>query len=162
MEDSDLQMPTSILVGIYPATSSRLANGVFGSFPNVERLSTVSHIVTIQTQVRDPAAVVAACQRLGLETPIQGTAELFSGEATGVLVKLPDWLYPLVCETTTGRLHFDNYEGRWGDPQHLDRFLQMYAVERANIEARKQGHSVTEQTLPDGSIKLTIQVGGGA
>ena len=38
----------------------------------------------------------------------------------------------------------------------------MYAVEKARIEARRQGHSVTEQPLADGSIKLTIQVGGGA
>lgn len=122
----------------------------------------MSHIVTIQTQVRDSAAVVAACQRLGLEPPSQGTAELFSGEATGLLVKLPDWLYPVVCDTATGTLHFDNYEGRWGEPQHLDRFLQAYAVETARMEARRQGYSVSELSLPDGSVKMIIQVGGAA
>jgi len=46
--------------------------------------------------------------------------------------------------------------------QHLDRFLQTYACEKAEIEARKKGHLVTEQNLSDGSIKLTLQVGGGA
>jgi hypothetical protein len=50
----------------------------------------------------------------------------------------------------------------WGAQQELDRFLQAYAVERTRIEARRQGHSVTEQPLADGSIKLTIHVGGGA
>jgi hypothetical protein len=35
------------------------------------------------------------------------------------------------------------------------------AVEKAKIEARKRGHSVFEQPLADGSIKLTIQVAGG-
>jgi hypothetical protein len=34
------------------------------------------------------------------------------------------------------------------------------AVEKARIEARKRGHSVVEQSLADGSIKLTINVGG--
>jgi hypothetical protein len=34
------------------------------------------------------------------------------------------------------------------------------AVEKARIEARKRGHQVIEQALADGSIKLTIQVGG--
>mgnify|MGYP000116638266 CR=1 FL=1 len=34
--------------------------------------------------------------------------------------------------------------------------------EKAKIEARKKGHTVSEQTLADGSIKLTIQVAGGA
>ncbi|MEO8493902.1 MAG: DUF1257 domain-containing protein, partial [Planctomycetota bacterium] len=28
------------------------------------------------------------------------------------------------------------------------------------LEARKQGHSVHEQALNDGSIKLTVSVGG--
>jgi hypothetical protein len=40
--------------------------------------------------------------------------------------------------------------------------LQIYAVEKAKIEAHRRGHSYTEQTLPDGSIKLSIQVTGGA
>jgi hypothetical protein len=39
--------------------------------------------------------------------------------------------------------------------------LQGYAVEKARIEARKKGHTVTEQQLQDGSIKLTIQMNGG-
>ncbi len=120
----------------------------------------MSHIVTIKTEVRDPAAVAAACRRLGLPEPAHGTARLFSGEATGLLVKLPDWLYPAVVDTATGRVRFDNYNGSWGRQEHLDRFLQAYAVERARIEARKRGHSVVEQSLPDGSIKLTIRVGG--
>ena len=46
--------------------------------------------------------------------------------------------------------------------KELDHFLQAYAAERAKIEARKKGYSVTEQSLQDGSIKLTIQVTGGA
>jgi hypothetical protein len=33
-------------------------------------------------------------------------------------------------------------------------------VEKARIEALKRGHSISEQSLADGSIKLTIQVGG--
>ena len=91
-----------------------------------------------------------------------GTATLFSAEATGLLVKLPDWLYPVVCDTATGQVHYDNYNGAWGQQEQLDRFLQAYAVERAHIEARKQGHSAFEQVLPDGSIKLVIELGGAA
>jgi hypothetical protein len=122
----------------------------------------VSHIVTIKTEVRDAAAVRAACQRLRLAEPVQGTTRLFSGEATGLAVKLPGWEYPVVADLASGQLRYDNFGGRWGDPAHLDRFLQAYAVERTRAEARRKGHVCTEQTLPDGSIKLTIQVGGGA
>ena len=116
----------------------------------------MSHIVSIKTEVRDPTAVAAACRRLGLPEPLHGTAQLFSGQATGLLLTLPGWLYPAVVDTATGQVRFDNYEGRWGDPKLLDRFLQIYAVERAGLEARKKGYSVTEQPLEDGSIRLQI------
>lgn len=122
----------------------------------------MSHIVTIKTEVRDAEAVRAACKRLNLAEPVQGTARLFEGEAEGLLVRLPDWLYPAVVETSSGQVRYDNYEGAWGDLKHLNAFLQAYAVEKAKIEARKKGHSVFEQPLADGSIKLVIQVGGGA
>ena len=122
----------------------------------------MSHIVTIQTEVRDRAAVFTACRRLRLSPPREGTARLFSSEATGLLVELPRWRYPLVCQIETGTLAYDNYRGAWGEPVHLDRFLQAYAVEKTRLEARKRGHDVVERALADGSIKLTVQVGGAA
>jgi hypothetical protein len=78
-----------------------------------QEIQSMSHIVTIRTEVRDPLAVAAACRRLGLPEPAQGTAQLFSGEATGLLVKLPGWLYPLVLDTASGQVRFDNYGGSW-------------------------------------------------
>lgn len=120
----------------------------------------MSHIVSIQTQVRDPAAIAAACQRLWLPAPVHGSAQLFAGQsATGYQVQLPGWRYPLVCDVASGNLRFDNFGGRWGEQQHLERFLQAYAVEKTRIEARQKGHTVTEQSLEDGSIKLTIYGG---
>jgi len=119
----------------------------------------VSHVVQIETEIRDVAAARAACNRLQLEPPIEGRAQLFSGEATGLIVKLPDWKYAVVFNVTTGEAKYDNYNGRWGDQARLDEFLQSYAVEKAKIEARKKGHSCTEQQLEDGSIKLTINMG---
>ena len=96
----------------------------------------MSHIVQIKTEVRDAVAVQEACQRLGL--------------------------YPAVFDTRSGQVRFDNYGGRWGEQVQLDRFLQAYAVEKATLEARRKGHTVTEQTLDNGSIKLTVTVGGAA
>ncbi len=120
----------------------------------------MSHIVTVKTEVRDVSAVFAACRRLGLPEPVHGTARLFEGEATGLLGQLPGWLYPVVCNTASGELRYDNYNQAWGPQEHLDRFMQSYAVEKAKIEARRRGHSVVEQPLADGSIKLSITVGG--
>jgi hypothetical protein len=122
----------------------------------------VSHIVQIHTEVRDVAAVGAACRRLGLAEPVHGTTSLYSGQVTGLAVQLPGWTYPVVCDTTSGQVQFDNFEGRWGDRTELDRFLQAYAVEKAHIEARKRGFGITEQQLPNGAIKVVIQMAGGA
>ena len=122
----------------------------------------MSHIVTIQTELRDPAAIRAACDRLKWPPPVQGEATLFSGTARGWLVRLPDWLYPVVIDETSGQVHYDNYNGAWGSQEHLDRLVQFYAVEKARLEATERGHTVTEQPLSDGSIRLTIAVGGGS
>ncbi|HEV7280418.1 MAG TPA: DUF1257 domain-containing protein [Pirellulaceae bacterium] len=122
----------------------------------------MSHIVTIRTEVRDVAAVHAACRRLGLAHPAHETVPLFSGERTGYAVRLPAWRYPIVCDLAQGTLAYDDYEGRWGERAQLDRFLQAYAIERATLEARKRGYGVVEQPLEDGSIRLTIEVGDAA
>ena len=122
----------------------------------------MSHIVQIKTEVRDAIAVQEACQRLGLDAPVLGTITLFATEASGLLVRLTGWIYPVVFDTRSGQVRFDNYGGRWGEQVQLDRFLQAYAVEKTKIEARRKGHTVFEQTLDNGSIKLTVTVGGAA
>ncbi len=122
----------------------------------------MSHIVEVKTECHDPAAVAAACARMGLPPPAPGTARLYEGEASGLLVKLPGWLYPAVVDTATGAVRYDNYGGSWGEPAELGCFLQAYAVAKATAEARRRGHAVAEQALPDGSIRLSIAVGGAA
>lgn len=121
----------------------------------------MSHIVQIQTQIRDATAVRAACKRLGLAEPVLGKTKLFSGEVHGMAVQLPGWQYPVVADLATGQLKFDNFGGRWGDQRDLDRFLQVYAAERVKIEAHRKGYGVSEQQLPDGSLKLSIEVNRG-
>ena len=122
----------------------------------------MSHIVRIQTEVRDATAVFAACRRRQLAEPVAGKHELFGSEVEGLAVRLRDWTYPAVCQLETGEVLYDNFGGRWGEQRELDQFMQAYAVEKARLEARKRGHTVTEQSLIDGSIKLTVQIGGAA
>ncbi len=122
----------------------------------------MSHVVEIKTEVRDEQAVRVACNRLQLEPPEHATTKLFNATTTGLCVYLPRWAYPVVCNLQTGQLKYDNYGGHWGDQKHLDSFIQMYAVEKAKIEARKKGHSCTEARLSDGSIRVTVHVGGAA
>ena len=108
----------------------------------------MSHIVQLATKIHDPIAITAACRRLGLIPPLAGTARLFSGEATGLLLQLPGWTYPAVIDHLTGAIRYDNFEGRWGETRQLDRFMQMYAVEKAKLEAHHRGFRCSEQALP--------------
>ena len=56
-----------------------------------------------------------------------------------------------------GTIHFDNYEGRWGDPVHINTFKHAYSIEKLKIAARQKGQTMTEATAKDGSIVLTIK-----
>lgn len=118
----------------------------------------MSHIVRIATQVKDGIALGMACRRLGLAEPKREQASMYSGQAEGLVVRLPGWIYPVICRPETGELLYDNYGGRWGEQKELDRLLQAYAVAKVGLEARRQGHSVVEQPLDDGSVKLTINL----
>jgi len=120
----------------------------------------LSHIVKIQTEIRDVEALGAATGRMHISSPQYEEVQLFSSRATGYAVRFKDWRYPVVCDIQTGRVAFDNFGGRWGKQDELDRLFQSYAVEKTKLEARKQGHTVQEQPLEDGSIKLTVSVGG--
>ena len=121
----------------------------------------MSHVVEIQTEVRNVDALHAGCRRLRWPPPEHKEVALFSSRRTGWAVQLPDWKYPVVCDTDTGQTWFDNYEGRWGEQRHLDRFLQIYAVETAKLEARKAGHTASEKLQSDGSIKVTVTLATG-
>jgi hypothetical protein len=118
----------------------------------------MSHIVQIKTELRDPIAISAACKRLGLQQPTTGKFRVYAVDREGIGINLPGWQFPVVVNTTTGAVDYDNYNGSWGAQKELDAFLQAYAVEKAIYEAQKGGYSVFEETLPDGSIKLNIMV----
>jgi len=74
---------------------------------------------------------------------------------------LPGWKYPAVFDLKTGECQFDNYEGSWGQESHLDSLKQGYAIEAAKAKAEADGCEVEEMLLEDGSVKLTIPIGGG-
>lgn len=119
----------------------------------------MSHIIEVRTQIRDPQAISQACLRLKWKPPVHGSTYIFAQKRTGWLVYPPDWRYPIACETDAGTIAYDNYNGHWGDLTRLHEFMQAYAVEKTKIEARKQNHTVFESLQPNGSIKLTVQLG---
>lgn len=97
----------------------------------------MSHIVEIRTEIRDEIAVRSACQRLLWPSPKRSTFQLYSSRETGLGIEIPNWKYPVVANTETGQIRYDNFNGRWGAKESLDQLLQMYAVEKA--KAREIG-----------------------
>ena len=117
----------------------------------------MSHTVTIQAELKDPAALEAACRRLQLPLPTRGPVRLFDRIAEGTGIQLDGWRFP-ICLTDRGELLYDNFGGFWGLPEKLDQFHQAYAVEKAKLEACKQGYTCQESVLADGSIRLNVLV----
>ena len=119
----------------------------------------MSHVVTIETKLKDPAALSAACVRLRLPAPQTETVKFFDGsEHEGLAVRPPGFVYPVVVKED-GTTLSDTYNGRWGDDAFLGRLKQAYAVEAAKLQAKQRGHRITETPLPDGGVKLTVTAG---
>lgn len=116
----------------------------------------MSHTAEIATSIKDINAIKEACKLLGLAAPTVGVGHLYSSKHTGVVVQLKDWRFPVVIDTKTGKIHYDNYNGSWGKEVELQKLKQMYGVAKAKLIAKKQGYHVKQFTLPNGTIKLQV------
>ena len=59
----------------------------------------MSHVVTIEAKLKDPAALSAACVRLRLPEPQNETVKFFDGtEHSGLAVRPPGFVYPVVVQ----------------------------------------------------------------
>jgi hypothetical protein len=115
----------------------------------------MSHVATIALEFRDVAALGEAASGCGLELR-QETVTFYDGtRVTGTAVRLPGWRYPIVVDSD-GRLHYDQYEGRWGDLAQLHRFRQAYAEAATTRFAHARGYLVTRMTQADGTVRLAL------
>lgn len=142
----------------------------------------MSHIVKIETKIKDLVALKLACKSLGFEfvegqrtyawfgrwvgdTPMpEGLKVEDLGKCTHA-IRVPGAKYEVgVMSTSSG------YELRWDyfssggllarlGGQKAGRLVQAYAVEKTKREASRRGQVVKTQTLSDGSVKLTLQGG---
>jgi hypothetical protein len=122
----------------------------------------MSHFVSVETQVRDAAALKSACAEMGLQVSENAVARGYgSNSVKGDLVirlkgpydialnRQPDGNYGLTTDWWGG--HVETEVGK-----DYGRLLQLYAVHKAQIEAKKKGLTCRRQALGDGSVKLVI------
>lgn len=115
----------------------------------------MSHNIKVNAELKDRDALIAACQREEIRME-EGTHQLFSGSEKGLGVWLPGWRYPAVVKED-GSVVFDNYNGRWGDMEQMNRLKAIYGVEFAKCKARMQGYSVTE-TFNEQTNKIELRI----
>ena len=139
------------------------------------------HVSVVALQIKSLDALKLACQRLGLEfrenqatyawfgyfagdAPLpEGFVQEDLGKCTHA-IQVPGASYEIgvVFRDGAWRLLWDSW-GSGGLEAALGKdcnaLRQAYGVEAAKLEAQRQGYSIYETPLEDGSIRLNINIG---
>lgn len=122
----------------------------------------MSHKATLDVEFKDVEVLDKVLSDLGIEHKIAESgktiqADLYQGAETGVAVfKMPGWQYPVVVKAD-GTAVFDNFNGKWGNLEDLNKVRQDYASGVTVKKAQSGGLRVKAQTtLADGSIQLRL------
>jgi hypothetical protein len=126
----------------------------------------MSHFVAIKTSVKDINALGKACDELGLELLEKGTARGYAKNMIkgDYVIKLTG-PYDVAVNMDKDSGSYGFTTDWWGGHvekevgKDYSRLLQLYAVHKTQIEARKKGLSCKRQSLADGSVKI-IMTGG--
>jgi hypothetical protein len=123
----------------------------------------MSHFTTIDVQVKDVAALKAACAELGLQVQEKAAARGYGsnrlhgdfviglkGPYDVALQRQPDGAYKLVADLWRGHVEQELGAG-------FGRLKQLYGVHKTMIEARRNKLLVRRQALPDGRIRLALR-----
>ena len=122
----------------------------------------MSHFTTIQTQIRDVSALRTACKEMGFTVEENAEARGYSlNKIKGDLVIRLKGPYDIAVNQQadgTFGMTTDWWDGHVEREvgENYGRLLQLYAVHKAQAEARRKGYTSRRQTLGDGSIKIVI------
>lgn len=118
----------------------------------------MSHIASVKVRIKDLQALEAVCRELNVpvETRTQQVS-MYSGRIdAAATLRLPGWIYPVVVQAD-GSIKFDNYGGKWGSQEQLNRVLRRYSERVTVQQARRMGLSVRRHEQPDGSVVLRLR-----
>lgn len=126
----------------------------------------MSHLATVQTEIKDTKAVQALCDELGLtfhenkRTHRLYTTQAPCAHAISNSNKWGGYEIGLIGTPTGYTLSFDDMlQGCYGEHsigKGASKLLQLYGVHKATMEARKLGYMVTRKAGANGAIKLTV------
>ena len=122
----------------------------------------MSHFVTIETQIKDIAALKAACRELGLNVQENAEARGYAANRQyGDFVIQLKGPYDIAVnrkQDGTFGLTADQWQGHVAKEVGVNftKLMKLYSVHKVLIEAKRKGHTVRRQDLKDGSVKLTV------
>ena len=122
----------------------------------------MSHFVTIETQIKDIAALKAACRELGLNVQKNAEARGYAANRQHgdfvITLKGPYDIAVNRKQDGTFGLTADWWQGHVAKEvgTNFTKLMKLYSVHKVLIEAKRKGHTVHRQDLKDGSVKLTV------
>lgn len=129
----------------------------------------MSHIQTIEVEIKDLQALKNACKRLGLEWKQDQKTFKWYGvnpEKCDHAISVPGANYEIGVLKNGDRkgytLQVDYYDRKVTEKigQLGGLFKQAYTLEKAKAEAIKKGYMVKEHRINDQQIELRIAIGG--
>jgi hypothetical protein len=122
----------------------------------------MSHFVTVETQLKDIAALKAACRELGLNVQENAEARGYAANRQHgdfvVTLKGPYDIAVNRKQDGTFGLTADQWQGHVAKEvgTNFTKLMKLYSVHKVLIEAKRKCHTVRRQDLKDGSVKLTV------
>ena len=103
----------------------------------------MSRLVEIEQSIYDIESFKRIAIKLGY-TVSEGSVTFYSGQKVdGTLIKIPGWKYPVVVDKN-GKVHYDCYNGRWGEKDRLLKLTQKYSVEELKMHCASIGKPFVE------------------
>lgn len=119
----------------------------------------MSHTTSCDLVVTNEAALLRTVAAENLHIEDTRRHEMFDGKIVqGIGVKLAGWDYPVIFDTKSGKVHYDNYNERWGKQDTLDKFMQRYSLETLTEQAQLNGLTNEYVTQANGDIVLYCDV----
>lgn len=123
----------------------------------------MSHKVVQKVAFLDSELLQKACAALGIQYEAHGTARFYtrSETATGQLVHLKGWKYPVVISEDGLEVAFDSWDGSgYLDETRLNELKAEYSKQVVLYQAHIQGWNVEDVTTNDKG-ELVVRIGRG-
>ena len=120
----------------------------------------MSHMMIVQSVLRDRDAIQTACARLGWSLEEQAFPQLWgkkNGPLCAYVLTPNDHARSLGFQCQADGSYTVVYDAM--DQRFLNRFMQEYNYAVIEAEASLLGYQLSSETLADGTISLTLEIG---